>query len=458
MRDIELPLIALSRFLLAPVVVVLTLLGSLLLTGTPFDERYFVLAILAASLAGHLLADVYLDSTLNPDYAKHVGSVLVRWLGLVSFLAVVGYMAKSSTGFSRLVITTWIAVTPLFILMAESLLGRALGGVPASWGDRRALVIGAGELGKRLHEELSRDTSLRIRCLGFFDDRSPERLGDPSLQVLDRISEVASFVRANAVNTVFITVPVSSRARFQAVLKDLRDTTASIYFVPDLRAFMMVRANAVNFKGLHLIGVCESPFLGINGIVKRLTDLVLASVAFLALSALMALIACGIRLSSPGPIIFRQRRYGLDGRQILVYKFRSMHVMEEGDAVVQAAPGDSRCFAFGRFLRKSSLDELPQLFNVLLGSMSLVGPRPHAVMHNELYRNRIPGYMVRHKVRPGITGWAQVHGFRGETDTDDKMKRRIDLDLDYLRNWSLMLDFVILARTLPLVFRDPRAY
>jgi putative colanic acid biosynthesis UDP-glucose lipid carrier transferase len=169
-------------------------------------------------------------------------------------------------------------------------------------------------------------------------------------------------------------------------------------------------------------------------------------------------IAVGVRLSSPGPIIFKQRRYGLYGERILVYKFRTMSVCENGGSVAQATKDDPRVTRLGRFLRKTSLDELPQLFNVLFGSMSLVGPRPHAIAHNEEYRKLIDGYMLRHKVRPGITGWAQVNGFRGETETLEKMKRRVEYDLHYLRNWSLALDISILLRTARLVVSDKNAY
>jgi putative colanic acid biosynthesis UDP-glucose lipid carrier transferase len=207
--------------------------------------------------------------------------------------------------------------------------------------------------------------------------------------------------------------------------------------------------------GLPVLAVCETPFYGVNGMVKRISDLVLATLILILISPLLAAIAIAVKATSPGPAIFRQRRYGLDGREIVVYKFRSMTVAEDGDVVRQATRNDSRVTRFGAFLRRTSLDELPQFINVLQGRMSIVGPRPHAVAHNEMYRKLIRSYMIRHKVRPGITGWAQVNGLRGETDTVEKMKARIEYDLDYLRHWSLKLDLAIIWRTIFVVFKRP---
>jgi putative colanic acid biosynthesis UDP-glucose lipid carrier transferase len=214
----------------------------------------------------------------------------------------------------------------------------------------------------------------------------------------------------------------------------------------------------LDLNGVPVVGICESPFTGTNALVKRLSDLVIASAILVLIAPVMAVLALGVKLSSPGPVIFSQRRSGLDGEEIVVYKFRSMRTMEDGARVQQATRGDPRITPFGAFLRRSSLDELPQFINVLQGRMSVVGPRPHALAHNEMYRELVKAYMVRHKVRPGITGWAQINGHRGETDTIDKMKARVEYDLQYLRNWSLRLDLQIIARTIKLVFVDRNAY
>ncbi|HMH20063.1 MAG TPA: exopolysaccharide biosynthesis polyprenyl glycosylphosphotransferase, partial [Burkholderiales bacterium] len=199
--------------------------------------------------------------------------------------------------------------------------------------------------------------------------------------------------------------------------------------------------------GMPVVAACETPFHGIRGLIKRASDIALASAILALILPFMLAIAIGVKLSSPGPVLFKQRRYGLDGKEILIYKFRTMTVLEDGKVIRQATRNDRRVTRFGALLRRTSLDELPQFFNVLQGRMSVVGPRPHAVAHNEMYRGLIKGYMIRHKVRPGITGLAQVNGLRGETDTLDKMQARIEHDLAYLRNWSLQLDLQIVVKT-----------
>jgi putative colanic acid biosynthesis UDP-glucose lipid carrier transferase len=243
-----------------------------------------------------------------------------------------------------------------------------------------------------------------------------------------------------------------------ALLDGLRDTTASIYFVPDIFVTDLIQGRLSTVAGLPVVAVCESPFTGFNGVIKRISDIVLSLLILILISPIMLAVAIGIKLSSPGPIIFRQRRYGLDGKEIIVYKFRSMTVTEDGPNIPQAQKNDRRITPLGTILRKTSLDELPQFINVLQGKMSVVGPRPHAVAHNEQYRKLIDGYMVRHKVKPGITGWAQVNGYRGETEVLDKMKKRIDFDLDYLRNWTLRLDLYIVLKTVQVLVKDRHAY
>jgi putative colanic acid biosynthesis UDP-glucose lipid carrier transferase len=210
--------------------------------------------------------------------------------------------------------------------------------------------------------------------------------------------------------------------------------------------------------GLPAVSIFENPLYGVDGIAKRITDFGLATLTLIALSIPMFVIALAIKLTSPGPVFFRQRRYGLDGREIRVWKFRSMRTCDDGAVVRQASRNDSRITPIGSFLRKTSLDELPQLFNVVCGNMSLVGPRPHATSHNEQYRGLIRGYMLRHKIKPGITGLAQVNGCRGETETVEKMQRRVQWDHQYIRSWSLWLDIKILLKTLAVAWRQPEAY
>jgi putative colanic acid biosysnthesis UDP-glucose lipid carrier transferase len=246
--------------------------------------------------------------------------------------------------------------------------------------------------------------------------------------------------------------------RMRDLVLELGDTTASIYFVPDVSGFDMVQQRCSEILGFPVVAMCETPFHGYRGLVKRLMDVVFASVGIVLISPLLLGIAWAVKRSSPGPVLFQQRRYGLDGREILVYKFRTMTVCEDGARVTQAQRSDLRVTPLGRHLRRWSLDELPQLINVLQGTMSLVGPRPHAVAHNEEYRKLIKRYMVRHKVLPGITGLAQVRGCRGETARVEDMEARVVFDLEYMRNWTPFLDLQILVATVFAVLRSDRAY
>jgi putative colanic acid biosynthesis UDP-glucose lipid carrier transferase len=246
--------------------------------------------------------------------------------------------------------------------------------------------------------------------------------------------------------------------RIRNVLNRLGDSTVSVYIVPDFFVFELLHSRWTNIGGLPAVSIFEHPFYGVDGMVKRAIDLILALVALLVCAVPMTIIAATIKLTSTGPVFFRQRRYGLDGREFHVWKFRTMRVREDGDEVTQAKKHDSRVTPLGAILRQTSLDELPQLFNVLSGGMSLVGPRPHATAHNEFYRTMIQGYMLRHKVKPGITGLAQVNGCRGETDTLEKMQRRVEYDHRYIREWSLWLDLRILVQTVIVVLSRVNAY
>src|SRR5437762_833787 len=324
---------------------------------------------------------------------------------------------------------------------------------------KTAVIAGANELGRRLAERLRVDPMLGMRFAGYFDDRGPGRLAELAPQEnLGALERLADYCRANPVDVIYIALPMAQQPRILSLLEALRDTTASIYFVPDIFVFDLIQARVDSLGGLPVVAVCETPFTGINGLVKGASDFVLSLLILVCIFPMLVAIAIGVKLSSPGPVLFKQRRYGVDGRKIVVYKFRSMTVAEDGDVVRQATKNDARVTKFGAFLRKTSLDELPQFINVLQGRMSVVGPRPHAVAHTELYRKLIRGYMIRHKVRPGITGLAQVNGFRGETDTVEKMKARIEYDLAYLRSWSLLLDLQIVLKTIVVVLKKQNAY
>jgi putative colanic acid biosynthesis UDP-glucose lipid carrier transferase len=325
---------------------------------------------------------------------------------------------------------------------------------------RSAVIVGCNAAGLRLADNFRTQPLTGVKCIGFFDDRSRDRLnGIDERNLLGNMAQLPRYVQTAHVDHIYLALPMASQPRIVKILDELRDTTASIFFVPDIFVTDLIQGRVDNIGGMPVFAVRDTPLCGISGVVKRMLDIAVSSVCLILLCPLLIISAVAVKLSSPGPVIFKQRRYGLDGRPIMVYKFRTMTVTEDGEKeYTQVTRDDPRVTKIGARLRQLSLDELPQLFNVLQGQMSIVGPRPHAVAVNEQYRRLIPSYMIRHKVRPGITGWAQVHGFRGG-DNLESMTKRIDYDLEYLREWSVGLDLVIIVRTfLILIGRNNQAY
>ncbi|WP_200383431.1 undecaprenyl-phosphate glucose phosphotransferase [Rhodocyclus tenuis] len=451
----RLSLASLLDVVLDPLVIIATLLACVLAHDESVEAPYIVLALIVFSLTFPGI------SRVQDAPGKLIRDVFLSWLALGTILVFFGYATGYLKIFPQAVIIAWLLATP-FALAVAHLLARAL--VPRvlamQSNQRTAVIAGTTEQGIGLARQFRDDPFLGIRLVGFFDDRDRERLGTlaTGTTALGKLDEMAAFVKENRIDFIYITLPMATQPRILDLLDELRDTTASIYFVPDLFVTDLIQGRLLNIKGIPAVAVCETPFVGIDGVIKRVSDIVLSLLILLLISPLLLAIAIGVKRSSPGPVLFKQRRYGAEGKEILVYKFRSMTVCEDGEHIVQATRGDQRVTPLGAFLRKTSLDELPQFFNVLQGRMSIVGPRPHAVAHNELYRKLVKGYMIRHKVKPGITGWAQVNGFRGETDTVEKMQKRIEYDLDYLRNWSLGLDLSIILKTVGVVFRDRHAY
>jgi putative colanic acid biosysnthesis UDP-glucose lipid carrier transferase len=386
--------------------------------------------------------------------------ITTSWILLVTILALCAYATRSLHYFDQNVLFAWVLFTPVFQWLAVRV------GMAVVWREaarpaarRTAIVIGGGALGVKVAQAIERGNERGIDFIGYFDDRTDARLHEKAASKrLGGLKAVAAYIVEHGIREVYITLPLGSQPRIIALLEQVQDTTASLFFVPDVFGISIIQGRLQDVNGVPVVGICETPFTGTNGLVKRVSDVVLATIILIIISPLLLAIAIGVKLSSPGPVIFKQRRNGLDGDEIMVYKFRSMTAQEDGWDVRQARRDDPRITPFGKFIRRTSLDELPQFFNVLQGRMSIVGPRPHAVAHNELYRRMIKAYMVRHKVRPGITGWAQVNGHRGETDTVEKMQARVEYDLEYLRNWSLRLDLQIIARTIRVLFFDRHAY
>lgn len=449
------------EWLLDPLVAVASLKLLMLILDVEFNNNYLMLSVLVFILTFSVFREFDVcRSWRYGGVSAQMRDTVVAWLIVFSLILFIGYITKSSSSFSRTLIITWGVVTPVLLLSAHAALRAILFRIGASQRfSRTAVVVGVNTLGLRLANEMKADLRLNMNFCGFFDDR--DFRGAARLQgapYLGALAALPAYVSQHGVDVIYITLPMAQQKRILDLLDRLRDTTVSIYFVPDLFISDLIQARMDDVNGLPVVAVCETPFYGVNALLKRSSDLLMSSLLLILLSPLLLLIAIAVKVTSPGPVLFKQRRYGLDGEEITVYKFRSMRVMEDGPEIVQATKDDARITWLGRYLRRYSLDELPQLINVLQGRMSMVGPRPHAVAHNEIYRRLIKGYMVRHKVKPGITGWAAVNGLRGETETVEKMRKRIEYDLDYLRNWSPWLDLKIILKTAVLMFHDQQAY
>ena len=455
-----LPLATLFKSFLDPILVVL----SLYLLHPWFDVAFSGFEVLLAVLA-FLMSIIFMDGTFlfMPGGLRswhELGRFLGSWGLICVAILLTGYVSGLAAYFYPPYILSWFVVAPCALIGSHLLVRLLLVRSKRRKGMRKVAIVGANAAGQALKKRIQDNPYLGLEFVGFFDDRELNRLdGVCEHDLLCGLAEMPAYLAEHGIHKVYLSLPMSSQPRVMKLLDELQDSTSSIYFVPDFFIFDLIQAHVDHVAGIPVVCICESPFRGLKAVVKRVSDVVFATLILLLIWPVMLVVAVAVKLTSKGPALFKQRRYGADGESILVYKFRSMTVMEDGAVVTQAKKNDQRLTPIGSFLRKSSLDELPQLFNVLTGTMSLVGPRPHANAHNEYYRKLIKGYMIRHKVRPGITGWAQVNGCRGETDTVEQMAQRIRYDLDYLRHWSLFLDIKIIFMTaFKVLRRDGNAY
>ena len=427
-------------------------------------EQAYLLAAASGIIGFYLVAEFcgLYRSWRGVSAEREVLCAVLAWTYTAIVLFVVGFTFRLVEAYPRRVGLSWLAGTPVLIVSLRLAMRRMQQFLRARGFNRRGFaIIGVNDLAFQLARNIEESPELGLQLVGFYDDRPEGRTPEVPVELGRRIGDLDELLvqaRHGNVQTIYITFPMRAEDRIRRVLKKLGDTTASVYVVPDFFVFELLHSRWADIGGLPVVSVFENPLYGVDGLVKRATDFVLASL-FLAVAAVpMAAIALGVKLTSKGPVFFRQRRYGLDGREIRVWKFRTMTVCEDGDHVQQAQKNDQRITKVGAFLRKTSLDEAPQLFNVLSGAMSLVGPRPHAKAHNEQFRKMIQGYMLRHKVKPGITGLAQVNGCRGETETLDKMERRVQWDHRYIREWSWWMDVRILLKTPLAVLKRENAY
>lgn len=324
---------------------------------------------------------------------------------------------------------------------------------------RKIAIIGMTPGGLAIENALRKNIRYQKFNIAYYDDRNEDRFGYLSKTPLcGNIKKLIKLAKQGDIDEVYIALPMVAKGRIQECLHRLSDTMAETYIVPDLYTYDLSVSQISTVGNVQTFSVFSSPFEGMGAVLKRIEDIIISSLIILFISPILIAVAIGVKRSSSGPILFKQDRYGLGGKKIRVWKFRSMGVMENDSVVTQATKNDPRVTKFGAFIRRTSLDELPQFFNVLQGSMSIVGPRPHAVAHNEEYRVLVDKYMLRHKVKPGITGLAQINGFRGETDTLDKMEMRVKYDLKYIQNWTLSMDLKIIFLTIFKGFVSETAY
>lgn len=432
------------------------------LLNIPWHDRYLVMGVVGGLifvLASQKIG-VY-QSWRGRTLFSSAKVILNAWLITWALLITISFLYQDSENFSRLAISSWALLTPFLLLSYRLIIRRIIGNYRSQNSNRKDIaIIGAGVVGQRIAKTFQEDSWLGYKVAAFYDDNK-ELHGTKlnNIIVKNGTTDIANAINANQYSEVYICLPLKAEQKIKQILEELTDTTAIIKFVPDLFSFNLIHSRATYLKEIPVFSVYDSPLSSIsNRLIKRIEDIVISSIILTIISPLILWVAIKIKLSSPGPIIFKQKRYGINGKEINVYKFRSMTSLDNGGIIKQATREDTRTTPFGAFIRKTSLDELPQFINVIQGKMSIVGPRPHAVAHNEEYRELIPKYMQRHIVKPGITGWAQINGWRGETDTLHKMEKRIEFDLHYINDWSLWLDIKIIFLTIFRGFTSNNAY
>jgi len=446
--------------LVDPFIVALTGIASYYLRfgdlALPVSYMTALLSAFALTLVMFEAFDVYRGRGMR----NSVVNLLTAWLAVFVALVVLMYMTKTGAEFSRQWVGMWTVLAFIVLIAARVgalwLLGVAY--TRAGFG-RRIVIAGAGVLGREVARRLRESPSAGFNVVAFFDDNPTLRSSDiEGIPVQGTVDQIKDIVRSLPLDQVWIALPLRAEERIKLLLRDLAPMNVEVRFVPDIYGFTLLNHSVKEVSGLPVVNLTESPLTGLKGALKWLEDKVLAILILLVIWPVMLVVALGVKLTSPGPVLFRQRRSGLDNREIVVWKFRTMSVDQQPmPGLPQARKDDPRVTRFGAFLRRTSLDELPQFINVLLGDMSIVGPRPHAFWLDEFYLDKIPTYLLRSWIKPGITGWAQVCGWRGETDETWKMEMRVQHDLYYIENWSLGLDIYIILLTL-FRLRSPQAY
>ena len=442
-------------------ILMFVLLLSCITYGVDFDKNYLILLLAEILLFSYLAEGMSLYRAWRLSAFRQMIRLVVVVMVISFTLQLISlFLLKVGASYSRVIMTAWFTGSVL-LMVGWRLAQRVVRRVQLEHGIHRqkVAIVGLTSRGIELNQQFASERELGFECIGFFDDRDASRMPEEyQHKLLGTVNDAVTRGQQGEFSRLYICLPMHAETRIQHIVSQLGDTTLDVYLVPDMLTLKMMQGRLSSVGDIDTISVFESPHLGLQRHFKRTFDVLFSAAALLMLSPLLLILAAGVKLTSRGPVLFRQDRYGLDGRKIGVLKFRTMKVQENAELVVQATRNDPRVTWFGAFLRRTSLDELPQFFNVLHGEMSVVGPRPHAVAHNEQYRNQVAFYMLRHKVKPGITGWAQVNGWRGETDTLDKMAKRVEFDLYYIRHWSLWFDVKIIVKTIFKGFSGKHVY
>jgi putative colanic acid biosynthesis UDP-glucose lipid carrier transferase len=445
------------------VLLVLVLVLACWLYLDAWEKKYTIVAISGVALfyVAAKINNLYLSSRYR-RVSQEITPLLYSWFTAFAGLLFLGYAFKLTQDYSRIVLGLWFLGAPLFLILWRALLKSGLNyGRRMGYNTRSVVIVGTGKSAQRLASNIQGMSWIGLNLLGFISESGPchnNQQQDDNSKLLGGLKTLYQMKAEGKVDVVYIALPADQHQQIDEILEVLSDSTVSTFLVPDFDHYGIAQGRWITIGDTPTVSVAETPMLGSSAGLKRLEDLFVAALAIIITAPLMAIIALAIKLDSKGPVLYKQRRHGLNGQEIYVWKFRSMKCADKDSPFKQACKGDQRITRIGKLLRCTSLDELPQFFNVLAGHMSVVGPRPHALAHNEEYRGSIWGYMQRHKVKPGITGLAQINGYRGETDTQEKMEQRFKYDMEYLNNWSIWLDLKIIILTPLAVISAKNAY
>jgi len=423
------------------------------------DSRYWNLGLIGGlSLAifnqGTGVYTSWRGRTLFAGSKKVLQGWIITWVSLIILI----FSFKTSANFSRVTLYLWAFLTPIFLLGYRFLIRVIVGKLRSQgWNKKRIAIIGAGELGQRIEDIFNNAKMLGYETTAFYDDdinfTDSRILGKPILGTTEDLLNDKNI--ENKYDEIFIALPLRAEKRIKEILEALADSTITVKFIPDFFSFDLLHSRITDIGGIPIISVYDSPLNSFgNAIIKRLEDIIISTIILIIISPILLILSIGVKLTSPGPIFYKQSRIGWNGKKFNMLKFRSMPIDVEKESIQWGGSQNKTTSKFGALIRKTSLDELPQFLNVLKGDMSIVGPRPERDIFVEKFRKQIPRYMQKHLVKAGITGWAQINGWRGDTS----LEKRIEFDLHYIDNWSLWLDLRIIVLTIVKGFINKNAY